>query len=40
MKKIIADIYRCQYGFVKKFRLADCSDANDLDRWLEELKPR
>ena len=33
MKKIIADIYG------KEFRLANFSDVNDLDRWLEELKP-
>ena len=40
MKKIIADIYGCQYGSVKEVGLADSANANDLDRWLEELKPR
>ena len=40
MKKIIADIYGCQYGSVKEFGLADSADANDLDRRLEELKLR
>ena len=39
MKKIIADIYGCQYGSVKEFGLADSAHANDLDRRLEELKP-
>ena len=40
MKKIIADVYKCQYGSIKEFGLADPSDVNDLDRRLEELKPR
>ena len=40
MKKIIADIYGCMYGSVKEFGLADSADANDLDRQLQELKPR
>ena len=40
MKKIIVDIYECEYGSVKEFGLGDSADANDLDRWLEEPKPR
>ena len=39
MKKMIADIYGYQYGFVKEFGLVDFSDASDLHRWLEELEP-
>ena len=40
MKKIIADIYGCQYGSVKEFGLADSTYVNDLDGQVEELKPR
>ena len=39
-RKIIADIYGCQYGDVRKYGLADSTDKEDLEARLRSLEER
>ena len=38
INKILAVIYRCRYGSVKEFGLADFATADDFESWLASLK--
>ena len=40
LRKIIADIYGCQYGGVRKYGLADSTDKEDLEARLRSLEER
>ena len=39
-RKIIADIYGCQYGGVREYGLADSTDKEDLEARLRSLEER